>query len=375
MAKGDDLLHTIEAVHAAALDETLWQPALASIAKLFGSRAATLEDFDKRPMGLRYLKTAGVPPQGETAYLEYYARNNSRAQYAFKNLSKRFLCDYEFTDERTMDRDPYYTKYLGSLDLRYFMSAQLTNTDEHQAIVSIQRTKRQGHVQRGDFERMQALLPHLRQAYDMSSRLRGALARTQMFEDALGWLGDGVALVTRDGKIVHANEAFATIAKRGHALRIVRGTIEFSDAAARTRFTQTLAALHRLGDGDPHAHATSDFFVAGPRGAPAYVAALRPLVGSNRHASNATAILFVRDLLNRNPSGARILSELFGLTEAEAGLARALQGGLSPVGYARTQNLSVNTVYTHLRRIKDKTGCRRLSDLTRRLSDLQVPLR
>jgi DNA-binding CsgD family transcriptional regulator len=52
-----------------------------------------------------------------------------------------------------------------------------------------------------------------------------------------------------------------------------------------------------------------------------------------------------------------------------------VQSGMSPGDYAREHAVSVNTVYTHLRRIKEKTGCHRMAELIRRLNDLQVPLR
>jgi DNA-binding NarL/FixJ family response regulator len=41
----------------------------------------------------------------------------------------------------------------------------------------------------------------------------------------------------------------------------------------------------------------------------------------------------------------------------------------------RASKVSVNTVYTHLRRIKEKTGCTRMPELIRKLNDLHVPLR
>jgi DNA-binding CsgD family transcriptional regulator len=66
---------------------------------------------------------------------------------------------------------------------------------------------------------------------------------------------------------------------------------------------------------------------------------------------------------------------MFGFTKAEASVAHALQSGLSPDEYARQRRVSPNTVYTHVHRIKQKTGCRRLAQLIRKLNDLQVPLR
>ena len=43
--------------------------------------------------------------------------------------------------------------------------------------------------------------------------------------------------------------------------------------------------------------------------------------------------------------------------------------------YARERMVSRNTVYTHLRRIKEKTGSRRMAALVRKLNDLKAPLR
>ena len=71
----------------------------------------------------------------------------------------------------------------------------------------------------------------------------------------------------------------------------------------------------------------------------------------------------------------RSSADAFGLTRAEADLALALQAGGSPTGYARERTLSLNTVYTHLRRLKEKTGATRLSELIGRLNELRLPLR
>ena len=42
---------------------------------------------------------------------------------------------------------------------------------------------------------------------------------------------------------------------------------------------------------------------------------------------------------------------------------------------ARTRAVSLNTVYTHLRRIKEETGSKRMAELIHKLNDLQVPAR
>jgi DNA-binding CsgD family transcriptional regulator/PAS domain-containing protein len=374
----DDFLHVIETVHAAGLDDTLWPDALDSIRKLFGALGATYELFEKRPMNLLELRIAGLPPHAETAYLDYYAQHNPRAAYAFCNLAKEILTDYELIDERGMDRDAYYVKYLGSLDLRYFMSGQIANTRDVQGIVSIQRTRRQGHVEKSDVERMRRLLPHLRQAHDVASRLKSAGQAARSFERALDWLADGAALVRSDGRILYANEALQRIARRGDGIGIKRGRLEFAKADGASRFALAVATVVQMRTGEDRSGGFADFPVPRGSGAPAYLVSIRPLAnGTRQRRSNlqAEAIVFVRDPLDRNSSAFSLLHEVFGLTEAEASVAQALQTGISPVEYARRHALSVNTVYTHVRRIREKTRCKRQAELIRTLNDLQVAVR
>lgn len=374
MSRSDSLLDTIEAIHTAGLDETRWPQVLAAIARHFNALGATLEDFDKQPFGLRYFRTGGLPPRAETAYLDHYQHkdNNPRAAYAFRNLSQKVLVDYHLIDETGMDRDAYYTKYLKSLDLRYFMSGQILDARDNQAIVSIQRTRRQGHVEKADIERLRILIPHVRQAYDVATRLRTVHRAAHTLEQALGWLSDGVALLKRDGHVAYANAAFEAIAQRSDGVRVVRGQIEFADAGSRARFA---TALGGLTGGSVQAAGPSDFFAPRAHDAPPYVVSLRPVAASRRDAGDAVAILFVRDPLGPVAGALQLLRDVFGLTEAEASLAVALHSGDSVSGYAHERGLSLNTVYTHLRRTKEKTGCNRLPQLIQKLNDLRMPAR
>ena len=70
---------------------------------------------------------------------------------------------------------------------------------------------------------------------------------------------------------------------------------------------------------------------------PAYIVSLRPLVGArtSQQRHDAVAIVFVRDPLGRNAAAVQMLRELFGLTDAEANLAQALQAGIPLDEYAR----------------------------------------
>jgi DNA-binding CsgD family transcriptional regulator len=368
MTEGNALLDTIEAAHAAALDESLWPEALGALARLFGAACASLEDFAKHPLGLRYFRSAGLPPQGETDYLADYQRDNPRAEYAFRNLSQPILCDYVLIDERAMDRDAFYTKYLKPLDLRYFMSGQIMDAPDAQAIVSIQRSSRQGHVEERDVALMRRLLPHFRQAYDVSLRVRRSAGTVRAFEHLLDRLADGVAIVRADGRLVHANEMFLAIARRGDGLAIRRGAIELRPGRPSEQFARAIGATARLRAGDLEGEAVTDFLLPRRHGGAPCLVSVRPL--PQAAGSEATAIVFVRDPQAHGAGATRTMRDVYGFTDTEASLAGALCGGMSLGDYARDRRVSMNTVYTHLRRLKEKTGTNRLPDLIGRLNDL-----
>ena len=43
--------------------------------------------------------------------------------------------------------------------------------------------------------------------------------------------------------------------------------------------------------------------------------------------------------------------------------------------YARAHDVTMNTVYTQLRRIREKTGCHSVAELIHKMEDLRPPLR
>jgi DNA-binding CsgD family transcriptional regulator len=256
------------------------------------------------------------------------------------------------------------------------MSGQIMDTAEAQSIVSIQRSRRQGHVEKSDVERMRRLLPHFHQAYDVSLRLRQSARAVRAFEQALDFLADGVAMLRADGRIVYANESFLALARRGDGLRIRKGTVAFAAGAPNDRFAAALGAAARWRAGEIEADAAGDFALPRKHDGMPYLVSVRPLPReARRHDGAAVAIVFVRDPLARHAGSIAVLRDAFGLTEAEAGVAKALQDGVALGDYARARMLSLNTIYTHLRRIKEKTRCNRMAELIRRLNDLQVPLR
>jgi DNA-binding CsgD family transcriptional regulator len=375
MRKREDLLHTLEAIHAAGLDDTLWPNALSSMSRLFGSIGTTLERVDKQAGQLTDFWSHGVPEGSELEYADHYIITGPRMALADPRRFGEIGYDYMLLDEAAMDRNPYYSEFLPKGDMRYFISGALLRNDEENAAIAVQRSARQGHVGEIEIKLMQSLLPHLQRAYDATRRLRGSAQSQRMLEDAFDWLSDGVLLIGQDGLVLFANSSAQAFARRGDGIRIVRGRIEFSLSSAAGSYDRALAAVQRLKEGLDNLLPAEDFHVPGPVGIASYVVSVRPMpaaVDRTRHA-NAVALVFMRPI-SKNPEGLLLARVAFSLTDAEADLARALVEGTSLKLYASRKRLSMNTIYTHLRHIKAKTGSQRMPELVGKLSAYRAPL-
>jgi len=332
MADNDLLLRTIEAVYASGLDSGCLPNALELTGQLLGATGATFEIFNKRLWQHREFCSVGIPTVARTPYLEHYAALNPRARYITRQNTGHVICDYQVLDEAHMGRDAFYAEFLANLGLRYFAGAVLKQTSDEITVISIQRSRKQGHVDKREVTLMRCLVPHFQRADGMASRLKFLSDDRVLLENALDWLADAVALLRADGSIVYANGSLRTLAKRGDGLRIVDRDLEFAAPEARRSFQAALAGLEHPGDPSCDAR-PADFPVTRADGMPAYLVSVRPLVRAERRTvgdANASVMLFIRDPLHQSVATTQILKGLFGLTNAEAHLAQALAAARRP---------------------------------------------
>jgi DNA-binding CsgD family transcriptional regulator/PAS domain-containing protein len=376
--KCDDLyVQAVEAIYACGSGEGLVADALTATSRLLGAQGATYEVIDKSAGGLLWFSSAGLPSAASARYSDHFAALNPRIPKVLGQRTGELCWDYKVMDEDTMQRDEFYSGFLPSMGLRYFISAVLEQTEDRIAVVSVQRSRRSGHVSNREITLMHRLCPHFQRAYTMRKLLGAPTAPTRedLFENALDLLADGIALLRRDGRIVFVNEALRLLAARNRDFRIDRNAIEFAAPELRSRFCAALGAVERVHNPDS-AFLTTDFAV--PReGLPPYTVSVRPLLragGETTH-PEAAAMLLVHDPLQQNFAAGKMLQDLYGLTNAEAQLVQALGTGMTAVAYAKTRNISVTTVYTHLRRTREKTGWKSVAELTRRFHELNVSLR
>jgi len=377
MADDDLFLQTIEAAYAGGVESECLTAALDGMNRLLGGVGAVLESFDKRAFRPIEVHSVGVPDLVRVPYVEQFATLNPRLPHALRLSPGDLIWDYQILNEDEMNDSPFFSEFLDSLDMRYCLGTLLENSEDRLVPISVQRTKKQGHPEKREIAILQRLYPHFQKGYDVARRLQVAGQQKDALENALNWVADGVALLRADGNIVYANDTMLAFAQRRDGFRIAGSTIEFLEAEARRRFAAAIGAITQLGNQSSDAIPT-DFAAARDNEMPAYIVSIRPLIGAQSRMATpeqAVVMVFIRDPLQRNAGTTKILQELFGLTNAEAHLAQALCTGLTTNAYANQRGVSLNTVYSHLKRIREKTGCNGVPDLIRKFGELNVPLR
>ncbi len=370
-------LQTIDAIYASSMDTDTIPAALEVANRLLGGRGATFEIVDMKARRHAQFWSVGVPTFGESRYVEEFAAINPRISFVTRQPGGTVVWDYRVLDEHEMTRNPFYAEFLPPLGLRYCIGAVLKRTRRSLVAMSVQRTPKQGHADKREIEIMGRLVPHLQRAHDLAVRLKTENDRPAQLESTLEWLADGIALLRADGTIIYANNMLRLFAQRGDGIRIANRALEFTEPVARRCYAAALSAMKHLGDPNSDARPT-DFPSYRSGGTPSYIVSVRPLGRGNArttHHPEAAVMLLIHDPLWRNTATSEILKDLFSLTNAEAHLAQALCTGVTTAAYAAERGVSLNTVYSHLKRIREKTGCKSVPDLIRKFGELNVPVR
>lgn len=362
--RSDELLTAIEAIHATGLEAGRWPDALRAVTRVSGAAAASVETYDFDRCGHRMWHGYGNEPEMVEAYLAFHSSANPYAPR--RPAGARKFPRGHVLDAAGLGRDPFYADYITYTDPRYFAACILDGGGGPETVFTLTRDPSQGHVGREDVELFGRLMQHARMALQVSTRLEGALGEARALSHTLDLISGGAALLDDEGRVLHANAALVEMDRAGDGLSLEAGGVRFAASRARDQYGAAMSAALALRAGEPGA-APGGFAVSRPSGAPPLRLMVHPLFTGEWDgvAGGAAAVLFVQDPAagRVGPGGLEALQASLGLTTAEAGLAGALLRGVSPVDYARERRISVNTAYTHLRRLKDKAGARRLSEL------------
>lgn len=346
-------------LYDAATVPGLWSDWLSTASGYFGSDTGLAVTQSAGDGSLDLLTTHNFGVSAIRLYTEYYHKRDLWAQRMsvtpMKALTSAEIC----SDEEFANSELYNDLSKPHAGGQFYVVGAVLPAADQFGIVGFQNTRRSGPFSRRHAQALDLLLPHLQRALTVRARLKEAEGNLAASYATLDSLSHGILLVSRDCRVVHANQAAEAI------VSAVDGLSLGSKGSLATAKSDETSELHRLIVGCSIPAGGGALSLTRPSGRRALEAMVVPLgvhglgVGSRR----AIAAVFLRDPEAKARPPAEILRNLYRLTPAEARLAVDLLAHRALEEIAETRRLSRETLRTQLKELFRKTGTRRQSEL------------
>jgi DNA-binding CsgD family transcriptional regulator len=224
--------------------------------------------------------------------------------------------------------------------------------------------------------RMMLVAPHARRAILIGRAVGRKADEAAIFADILDSLTAGFFLIEAAGRIVHANAAGREILGADDFLRSIDGRLVVRDKKVNQTLQRIFAGKDEPEtDGEIGSKGVALPLVA--RDGEYHIAHVLPLGPRARYAADApgaAAAMFISKATLETPSSAEVIRDAYQLTRTELRVLLAIVnvGGIREV--ATTLGIADCTVKTHVRRLLEKTGADRQTDLIKMVAGFFTPL-
>lgn len=364
--KPETLDEMIVRFYDAILDPGALLRALTEFDRWIGSRLAHMVGWDARTQSAPVnLMTRAEYLHAGTAYADYYGKIDPRRAVVLEQpVGSVFQCSEHF-DNRYVDRSEFYQDLLIPNGMRYIIGGCVYREDALDIYLVFNHAVGQPSFSAQQVQAVARLMPHLQKTLKLMLRSESLRAGLVAGEMALESMDQAIVVLNRANEVVFCNRSAEALFKAQRILRMSGRRIE-SASFWNDTLSGTIGRVRESGKPES---------VPADTGAqPRYLTVLalpRALgTGSGLALASADIMIVVTEAERSAAASERQLSQLFGLTAAEARLAHGLAKGLSIDEYANACGVTVTTARNQLRAVLGKTGYRRQQDLVRALAVL-----
>ncbi|WP_269617985.1 helix-turn-helix transcriptional regulator [Zhongshania sp. BJYM1] len=361
----------IHSIYHGMLESPPWQQFLGALSELLDGNFATL-----------LLRPPNIHEKGVVLNSVFYSTDIYHAYNdtyfaldPFVNLPDGDVVTIaEFLSKDEFEQSEYFRSYLQPSNVMHILGADLWGKDG--LLARLRVTRPAGVSDFGEAEKSlcKQLLPHLRQAIEIHSRLQESELERGLYADTFGQLAVGVVTLDTHGHVLSSNPVAARLIESSRGVFMRKRCFQLADVreqkAFSALFSEVVTAHHQQMAGCVRAFRLAD--IAQFQGINLL---LRPLPLSDRSGEHSPAVaIFITDPMAPRQAPSDVLIALFGLTPAEARLAIRLVNGLSLDEAAVSLGVSRNTAKSHLSAVFSKTGVTRQTQLIQLILNSVVTL-
>lgn len=247
-------------------------------------------------------------------------------------------------------------------------------TDGWGYILGLVRKKFRPAWNENDLEKMQLYVPHLRQAGVVSGEFYSKKSISSALEAAFDRIKLATIIVDKDCNIKYSNKSANDILNVGDVIWKNRGKLSLNSPPLANELRQK---VFQEATSETLSSPSNGSYLHMPRGSGLRDLRLTiyPLRSDDEFSSLSLnkilyAIIFVTDPDKQYENSVERLQRIFGLSEMEAKILKAYASGISAPRIASKIDRSVETVRTHLKSVREKTGLRTQADLIKSVSQI-----
>lgn len=250
----------LDMVYEASLEPQCWAQALKLIVDWLGASRALLFTPRAAVDAEGFFYSHGVSPEEMTIWNSRYVGRDfwtSRVTERGLAFEGNIFRDGDLSTRAELLASDYYREHLMRMDIGWLLTGIILARPEANLPIVVLSTYRGVQATEGfddtARERMALLLPHLSRALAVMLKLRQAEHKAAAAANVLDALSCGVALLDRQGRVVHANRRAESIWRASNGLaRDAQGEILVTDRASRKAWHAALRATLNISERIPH---------------------------------------------------------------------------------------------------------------------------
>lgn len=348
----------IRSLYAALTEKEGFHAFLDILKQSINACAAELVVVRKKPIQLESIWYAGL----SKAFMEWYTSHNMIEHDLVVNYAT--FCRPGFFQTalsliEQVKHQPDYDRWQQDQNMLDSAWLVVDSTDTHTTILAMQRTVEQGAYEAFEINKLNRLVPYIRQAVQLYQQLDKTIATSHSLSALINALPKPSFVLNEQAEILFANSKAEAFLGQERQLSIKNQRLQFEDRQHQDAFFKSSIHIIRASMGLEKFD--SDVVILKRTDASALMMTLMPIEGGERIFSGV--LVTVYDSRQRDLPKAEMIEAYFDLSQAESKLCADLVQGVSLKAIAEKRYKSEATLRSYLKQIFLKTGVNRQSQL------------
>jgi DNA-binding CsgD family transcriptional regulator len=370
MTRAEPINKLLGTLYAAPLQPELWTTFLEQLTSMSCVSKAALITHCVESNDHRILASVGDSIKSTVQlYENHYAQFDEwTLRYPKRGVGGKIIQGESLWEEASFRKSVFYNEFLTQVDVFQMAGTAITGPGIFDAL-SFYRGQHEDPFDSQQLASLQMIVPHLRLALATRRRLLALESRVSTLENAFDHLKSAIVLVDRKGKAVLVNKTARLLCDQRDGLLLTDSGLRALNHVESGRLGEIIAKAIKAGSEMDRTQGGAMLISRINKRSLQVFAA--PYVSQDAIASGgAVAMVFIADPESRPSLPSEILSELYGLTQAETRLALSLLNGNTLSQAADLFGVGLETVRSQIKSIFLKTNTQRQGELITLLENI-----